>query len=288
MRRAIPIAIALAACGCVNVDSYFFAPREVDGYQFDVADPELAGDLSEPHPSIIGPEDRREGFVHTSDGAIHWVMAVREGATDAILYSHGNAIHLGRYWDRVELLWSMGFTVMIYDYPGYGRSEGQPSEAGVFDSAQAVLEQLAVMQEVEGARIWLYGYSLGGAPTFELAARSERGDAPEIAGMIGESVWCSVEDVLQDGAEVDVPGSYFTDLRMDNCARMRELASTPVMLMHGTDDTVIPIRHLTLLDQAAVSTELTVHRVAGAGHADLPTVAGADYARWIDAFVFAH
>jgi fermentation-respiration switch protein FrsA (DUF1100 family) len=105
--------------------------------------------------------------------------------------------------------------------------------------------------------------------------------------MIGESVWCSVEDVLQDGAEVDVPGSYFTELRMDNCARMRELASTPVMLMHGTEDTVIPIRHLTLLESSDVSTELEVHRVEGAGHTDLPIVAGSDYGRWVQEFVRA-
>jgi pimeloyl-ACP methyl ester carboxylesterase len=184
----------------------------------------------------------------------------------------------------VVLLYALGFTVMIYDYPGFGRSEGAPSEEGVFASAQAVLEELASMPELEGTRIWLYGYSLGGAPTFELAARSERGDAPAIAGMITESAFCSVEDLVQDGAEVDVPGSLFTELRLDNCARMHELASTPVMLMHGTDDTTVPIRHLTLLE-AAATIPLEVHRVEGAGHTNLPAVAGAVYASWIESFV---
>ncbi len=285
MKRAWIIAMVLSASGCVDAGSFFFAPRKVDGYDFDGTDPQLAGDLEPAHPSIVGPENRREGFVHTADGAIHWVLAVQPGASDAILYSHGNAVHLGRYWDWVERLWSMGFTVMIYDYPGYGESDGSPSEEGVFAAGQAVLEQLASMPEAENARLWLYGYSLGGAPTFELAARAERGDAPAVTGMIGESVWCSVQDILQDSAEVDVPGSYFTRLVMDNCARMRELTTTPVMLMHGTADGVIPIRHLTLLEEADVAAPLTVHRVAGAGHTDLPLVAGPDYDDWVESFV---
>lgn len=287
MRRVTLVALALSLAGCLDASSFFFAPRKVEGYDFDDRDPELDGDLSAPHPSIVGPSERREGFVHTSDGAIHWVLAIRPGAHDVILYSHGNSVHLGHYWDRVERLWSLGYSVMIYDYPGYGRSEGEPSEAGVFSAAQAVLEEIGAIPELAGARVWLYGYSLGGAPTFELAARSERGEAPPVAGVIGESVWCSVEDLLQDAAQFDLPASYFGDLRMDNCARFHELASAPVMLMHGTEDTVILVRHLTLFETTATRTTLEPHRVEGATHTDVPIVAGSAYDMWITAFIGA-
>ena len=107
--------------------------------------------------------------------------------------------------------------MLIYDYPGYGRSDGEPSERGIFDAAQAALETLDAQPEVQ--RVWLYGYSLGGAPTFELAARSERGEAPRVEGVMTEAAWCSAEDLLQDGALVNVPGHFGTRLVMDSCAR---------------------------------------------------------------------
>lgn len=281
MRRWAALSLLLCALpGCRAVDAVFFLPSApTDGYDFDGVDPDLDGDISDPHPSIVGPDDRREGFVETPSGRVHWVFARRDGATTAILYSHGNAANLGRYWDRVERLWSLGYNVLIYDYAGYGLSEGEPSEAGTFDAAQGALEVLAAQPEVE--RVWLYGYSLGGAPTYELAARAERGEAPRVEGAISESAWCSVREVLSDGAQVGVPSHFVTDLEMDSCARVRELEATPLLLMHGTDDPTIPIRHLHLLEEAAVGLDATAIEVEGAGHHDVPVVAGADYDAWI-------
>ncbi|MBX3273812.1 MAG: alpha/beta fold hydrolase [Sandaracinaceae bacterium] len=277
------LALALGASGC-TVDGIFFRPSSpTDGYDFDGLDPDLQGELTELHPSLIGAADRREGFVETEWGAIHWVFARREGATDAILYSHGNAAHLGRYWDRVERLHALGHHVLIYDYPGYGLSGGEVGEAGTFGAAQAALEVLVAQPEVE--RVWLYGYSLGGAPTYELAARAERGDAPPVRGVISEAAWCSAQEVLQDGTQVGLPGHFGTRLLMDSCARVGELASSPLSMMHGTEDETIPIRHLRLLRAAADDAlEVTAHEVAGARHTDVPVVAGEAYDAWIRGF----
>jgi hypothetical protein len=279
-RAAALALLALAAGGCVPAESFFFAPERVDDHDLD----HVEGDLGEPHPSIIAPADRREGFVETPHGAVHWVFARHPEATDVILYSHGTAVHLGRYWDRVERLWNLGFHVLIYDYPGYGRSEGEPGEAAVLASARAVRERLEGFDEIEGARVFLYGYSLGGAPSFDLAAAAERGEAPPVDGVIGEAVWCSVEDLFQDAAQVGLPGHYLTDLEMDNCARLAELRDTPVLLMHGTEDAVIPPRHLDLLLEAAPEAlPVEARRVEGATHEDLPLVAEG-YDAWIEAF----
>lgn len=268
--------------GC-TVDGLFFNPTSVDGYDFDSGeDPSLEGELTALHPSLIDAEHRREGFAATNAGDVHWVFARRDGATDAILFSHGNTGNLGLYWDRVERLWELGFHVLIYDYPGYGRSEGEPTERGVFDAGQAALEQLAAQPEV--SRIWLYGYSLGGAPTYELAARSERGEAPPVAGVMTEAAWCSAEDLLQDGALVNVPGHFGTDLEMDSCARVAELTETPLFLMHGSEDNVIHVRHLTLLERAAANVPARAERIEGAGHIDVPLLAP-DYDAWVQEFM---
>lgn len=287
MSRLPLLALALlATSGCRAVDWVFFQPSApTDGYEFETGDPDLDGDLGEPHPSLIGPADRREGFADTPSGRVHWIFAHRDGASDAILYSHGNAAHLGRYWDRVERLWALGHHVLIYDYPGYGLSGGEPGEAAVFDAAQAAIDVLAAQPEVE--RVWLYGYSLGGAPTYELAARAERGEAPPIAGVITEAAWCSVEEVLRDGAQLGVPAHYATRLSMDSCARVEELEATPLLLIHGTDDGTIPIRHLRLLEAAAAGLDVTVREVDGAAHHDVPIVAGADYDAWVRAHTAA-
>lgn len=269
--------IALVLSGCFDAGAFFFAPRRLDrAYDFDEVDPELEGDISEPHASIVGPDDREEGFLDAGGLAIHWVLARREGATDAILYSHGNGVHLGHYWDRVERLWELGYTVLIYDYPGYGRSEGDPTEDGVYAAGQAALERLA---EEGIERIWLYGFSLGGAPTYELAARSERGDAPDVRGVISEGTFCSAEDLLEDGTQVGIDGHFITQVMLDNCARMRELRDTPVLILHGTDDRVVLVRHARLLSEAAIATPATVEIIEGATHLDVPLADG--YADWI-------
>jgi alpha-beta hydrolase superfamily lysophospholipase len=278
-------AALLVVSACVPVDSLFFRPRRpVDGYDFDGADPDLDGHLSEPHPSIVGPEDRREGFVETEHGAVHWVLARRRGATGVILYSHGNAVHLGRYWDRVERLWRLGFHVLVYDYPGYGLSSGEPSEEAVIASARAMREHLETLPETANARVFLYGYSLGGVPTFDLAARGDRGEGPPNAGVIAESTFCSIEDLLQDNAQVGLPATFATHLVMDNCAAAARLEKTPVLLIHGTEDQTVLAQHAALLEQAASGVRVDVHRVEGAGHRDVPRVAGAHYDDWVRAF----
>jgi len=278
--RWLCVALALSASGCLTVDGFFFRPSEpTDGYDFESGDdPDLDGSLTDPHPSTIGPAQRVEGFEDSPHGRIHWIFARQDGPADAILYSHGNSDHLGRYWDRVERLHALGFHVLIYDYPGYGLSEGEPSEAGTFDAAQVALERLAAQPDVE--RIALYGYSLGGAPTYEMAARSERGEAPEVFAVASEAAWCSVQDLLQDGAQVNVPGHYATRLTMDSCARVAELERLPLLILHGTEDSTITVRHLDLLAGSARGLEVRTERVEGASHNDLPNVAEG-YDGWI-------
>jgi alpha-beta hydrolase superfamily lysophospholipase len=268
---------ALLLSGCIDAGAFFFAPRRLDReYRWDEIDPALDGDISEPHASIVGPGDRDEGFLDVDGLAVHWVIARRPGATDAILYSHGNGVHLGHYWDRVERLWELGFTVLIYDYPGYGRSEGDPTEAGVYAAGQAALERLA---EEDVERIWLYGFSIGGAPTYELAARSERGEAPDVAGLISEGTFCSAEDLLEDGTQVGIDGHFITRVSLDNCARMRELTDTPALIMHGTEDFVVLVRHAALLREAAIDTPVTVRIIDGGTHLDVPLADS--YDEWV-------
>lgn len=273
---AAAVGAALSASGCASLDGFLFAPERVEGYDFDGVDPRLDGELSDPHPSLVGPADRFEGFVTDAEGnRIHWVFARRPGATDTFFYSHGRARHLGRYWDRIERLWSLGYHVLVYDYPGYGRSTGEPSERGLYASAVAAFSVLSTLPDVDPARVWLYGYSLGGAPTFELALRVL---TPPPRGLVSEAAFCSVGALVEDGAFLDLPASYVSSFEMDNCAKARALA-LPVLLLHGTEDDFVVPRHAQRLKESAPAARLEL--VRGAGHDDIPTVAGESYGGWL-------
>jgi pimeloyl-ACP methyl ester carboxylesterase len=272
---ALLVAAPAALAACLQIETFFFAGRPIDGYRWDEASPELDGDLSDPHPSLVPPEEREEGFVALADGTpIHWVFAHRAGAMITILYSHGNGPHLGRFWDRVERLWELGYHVVVYDYPGYGRSGGHASEQGLENAADAVFAILPTLRDVDPSRVVVYGYSLGCVPAFHLAPRGAR-------ALIGEACWCSMEEQIRDGAFLDLPRELLTHLEMDNCARIAELGpEVPVLLIHGTEDRVSSPRQARLL-AARARHPPTLRWVEGSRHAEVPNRAGALYGRWI-------
>ena len=307
----VSFTIALLA-SCVRVEDFFFAGQPADAYRWDEIDPSIDGDLSSPHPSLVPAALREEGFVRGNDDAsLHWVFARQpDGAARAtILFSHGNGPNLGRFWDRVEVMWQLGYQVLVYDYPGFGRSSGTPSEAGLYDAAARMLAMLGGRDDVDAERIVLYGHSMGCAATFEVAVRSMRGAIVSRRGdeerevharaVITESAWCSIEEMIRDGAFLDLPGELVSRLRFDNCARLGELRGVPVMLLHGRRDRVVPIRQLTLLDGAAAE-PVIVHRVTDADHVNVSVVGepwsgsdppsgvprpSADYAEWLTSLV---
>jgi fermentation-respiration switch protein FrsA (DUF1100 family) len=275
--------------GC-TLDSFLFNGRRVEEYRWDEADPALDGELTDPHPSIVPAADRLEGFLDADvDGVavpIHWVFAHRSAPTATIVYSHGNRAHLGRYWDRVERMWSRGYAVLIYDYPGYGRSGGTTSEAGVLAAGVGALDHVLTLPDVDPDRIVALGYSLGGAPAYHMAARAARGEAPRLRAMISESTFCSVAALVEDGSFLDLAPGYFASARLDNCARIAELGTMPVLIVHGlADDFVVP-RHAEMLIEAA-STMPSTLLVPGADHGDIPLVDGESYDRAIDEHIAA-
>ena len=303
-RLLLPLAALIS--GCLTLDPFVFGNEPLDGYGWDddPCDPELQGELVEAehrlsggpapscHPSLVPPEDRTEGFVELPDGTeIHYVFAHREDAPATIVYSHGTGQNIGRYWDRVELLWAMGFHVLIYDYPGYGRSGGEPDEAGVLASATAVVEEaLPQMPGVDLGSVFFYGYSLGSGPTYELAWRASEGELSVMPrGVISEAAFCSIEALVQDGARLDLPGSFLSDIRFDNCTKIGRLdPELPVMIIHGTrDDFIVPV-HAKMLEDAAVGDEVSLQWIDGADHSEIPVAGPQRYEALMRDFVDEH
>lgn len=198
-----------------------------------------------------------------------------------ILYCHGNGHCINRYWGRVELLWEMGYRVFIFDYQGYGKSEGGPTGDACLADGRAALAFLRNRPDVNPDRIVYYGWSLGTFVATYLAA-----DSVTPFGLILESPIASAQALVKEGTVFDIPGSMVTSLELDNESRIARVG-VPVLMMAGKDDDVVPpARHARRLKAAADGhTVVDLYLVEGAGHEDVPYVLGADYSRYINSYI---
>jgi alpha-beta hydrolase superfamily lysophospholipase len=151
------------------------------------------------------------------------------GSRFLVLYHHGNGEDLQAIQPRVNALQAMGFSVLAWDYPGYGTSTGRPTTRNVLATADAIWQQIPDSFGFPHDRVILYGRSVGSGPATWLATRYES------AGLILEGAFTSV---FRTGLGINIlPWDLF-----NNLSYIDEVGS-PVLLLHGTDDRTIPFRH---------------------------------------------
>jgi uncharacterized protein len=161
-----------------------------------------------------------------------WYVPCKE-ARGSVLFCHGNA---GNITNREEILRRLHdiarVTVFIFDYRGYGRSQGKPNEKGVLDDARAARAWLARREGIAENRLILMGESLGGAVAVDLAA--EKG----ARGLILESTFTSLADV---GAYHFpwLPVRLLLRTRLDAEAKIKRYHG-PLLESHGDADTIVP------------------------------------------------
>jgi acetyl esterase/lipase len=214
-----------------------------------------------------------------------------------ILYCHGNNQNLGRFALRAQALWAMGYTVLAFDYRGYGKTPGLPSEEGTYRdgrAARAYLVDQALGLGIEPSRLALYGYSLGAAICSQLAV-----DEPTPA-LILEAPFASVAALVGDDTALGLPQRGFTHARYDTEGK---LAAYPggLLVLHGTDDLYLMARYGRQVAQAAVRAWPNIFTpVPGADHETVPCAVkdrrsptpGAcvggidpDYIDWVSSFI---
>lgn len=180
-------------------------------------------------------------------------------ATYTLLYSHGNAEDLGHIQPMLQRFHGWGFAVLAYDYRGYGTSDGYPSEAHAYEEVEAVYHYLQQQLNVPPEQIIPYGRSVGGGPATHLAAHYP------VGGLILESTFTSVFRVV-------LPIPLFPFDKFPNLAHLQTVQS-PVLVMHGVADSIVPIHHGYRLYEAAPDPKLSLW-VEEAGHNDFSQVAG--------------
>lgn len=177
----------------------------------------------------------------------------------ALLWLHGNG---GNIADRVKKLAklnsALGVGVLAVDYRGYGLSTGEPSEAGLYADARAAFDALAKRSDVDPARVFVFGESLGGAVAVELAGRRP------VAGLIVASSFTSLPDVAK--MHYGFLGS-FAESRFDSLGKVPKL-DCPKLFVHGQKDDFIP-PSMTRSLYAAAKAPKQLLLVEGAGHNDI-------------------
>jgi len=169
----------------------------------------------------------------TDDTCIHGWWLPSTGAKSALLYFHGNAGNLSwRGKSVVKLRDHLGVSVLIVDYPGYGKSQGRPSEHGCYECADTAYNWLVDHEGIAPENILIYGKSLGGGVAVDLARRKEHRalilvktftSATEVGGQMFP--WLPVRWIMRNRfASID---------KIKDCKR-------PIFLAHGDIDEIIP------------------------------------------------
>ncbi len=222
------------------------------------------------------PQGAEEVWFETSDGVklYGWLFhPTRQpaGATATVIYFHGNGGNLS-YCDWVgESLAARGFDVLLFDYRGYGRSEGESSdERGLYLDADAAYDFVTKKRGVPPREVVLYGQSLGTAAAADVASRRECG------ALVLESGLSSAGDMA--GAVFPWMPRFVRGLtknKLDTVGKLPRVGC-PVFVAHGERDTVIPNAQGRMLFEAAREPK-RLQIVEGAGHNDLSNVGGEKY-----------
>jgi len=172
-----------------------------------------------------------------------WWIPYGEDSKGVILFSHGNAGNMAGRLESVFLFRKMGFDVLVYDYGGYGESTGASSEGRCYADIRAMYDWLTEEKAIPAERIVLFGRSLGGGVTSELAQEVK------VAAVIVESTFKSVSARAQEIFPF-LPAKLIVKNRFENHSKIDSFLS-PVLIVHSPDDTLIPFHHGRALFDAA-------------------------------------
>ncbi len=248
-----------------------------------------------PSPVVSGtPADYdlayEEVWVSVATGKIHgWWIPASEVQAPVLLYLHGNGSNNGDTVSHAWLFSQLGFSVLLIDYRGYGYSSLAPSEAlggrsfpdetKVYEDAEAAWKYLIHDRGIEPQNLFIYGHSLGGAIGIEMAVRH-----PEMAGLIVEGTFTSIEAMANTiGYGRWFPLKLLLTQKFDSMGKISSI-QVPILLIHGTEDEVVPTFMSEELYKAVPSSK-QLYLVSGAGHNNVAKVGGENYLKIISHFV---
>lgn len=223
------------------------------------------------------PVNAKSGKVARIHG---WWIGASQLNAKVLLYLHGNAINIGANVAHAHRFHQLGFSVLMIDYRGYGRSEGGfPTESQVYQDAATAWDYLVYQRQIPPSQILIYGHSLGGAVAIDLALKH-----PDAAGLIVESSFTSIRKVVAYRNNFWMfPVDSILTQRFDSIGKVSNL-KIPVLFIHGTADVIVPAFMSQDLYAAAPEPKKLV-LVPGAAHNNVAEVAASVYLEAVRSFV---
>lgn len=262
------LSILVIGYGCLLIFLYFYQNRMLFL-------PNFPSRVVERSPDAVGLAWEAVDLV-TEDN-IHldgWFVPAPE-ERGVILFCHGNAGNISHRLDSLLLFHELGFSTLIFDYRGYGRSQGTPSEAGTYLDVAAVWEYLTQKCSVSPSRIILFGRSLGAAVAVHHATQYSPG------ALIVESAFTSVPDLAAELYPF-LPVRWLSHLDY-NIQQQLDSISVPILVAHSRDDEIIPFEHgRSLYDAADEPKQFLELR---GGHNDGFLVSGQSYIQGLNRFL---
>ena len=270
--------IGLIACFMAFEDKFIYFPSQYPDGFWEIDNPLVRE--GEIFPKI------EDCYFTTSDGlGLHgWYCTPHRKAKGSskpiaaemvLLWFHGNAGNISYRYDIIRAMMSLPVQVLIIDYRGYGRSEGKPTEQGLYLDARAAWDYLTTERGVLPERVIIFGKSLGGAPAIDLTSQVEP------AGLIVQSSFTSAREM----AAVVMPllPRVFLQTKMDSVTKISRV-QCPTLFIHSRADEVVPFEMGYRLYQAAPEPK-QFYEVNGAPHNSTYLVGGKPYLDAIGGFV---
>ncbi|MGK7932183.1 MAG: alpha/beta hydrolase [Microcystaceae cyanobacterium] len=208
-----------------------------------------------------------------------WWIEGEQGNQEVLLYLHGNGGNISSNLAPVQRFHELGFSVLMIDYRGYGRSDGTfPSESQMYKDSQVAWDYLVQRKGIKPENIFIFGHSIGGAIALDLAVRK-----PNAAGVIVQSSFTSLQKTIEKRSLYRLfPIPLILTQRFDSLGKL-PLLQVPLMIIHGTEDSTVPSSMSQILyDRATVPKQL--YFVPLAGHNNVSSVGDTQYKNEINQF----
>ena len=216
-------------------------------------------------------------WFQTEDGVrlFGWYLSA-PASTAVLLWCHGNAGNIVHRLDNLARLHRIGVSVFLFDYRGYGRSQGRPSEEGLYRDAQAAYGHLTQARGIPSKRLVVLGRSLGAAVATQLAS------IRPAAGLILESAFPSVEAVARH-YYFGLPVHWLLGSRFPLEERLKDV-HVPVLVIHGALDEIIPFELGQRVFEAANKPK-EFYAIPNADHNNVYIVGGNSYFERLKRFI---
>ncbi len=173
-----------------------------------------------------------EIYFKTSDNKrLNGWFIPRDNAKFIVLFCHGNAGNISHRIEKISILHDLGVSTFIFDYRGYGKSQGRPSERGLYKDAEAAYRYLVEERKISKDDIILYGESIGSAVIIDLAKKVD------VKALITEEAFTSIKDMARM-AYPFLPHFIFSS-RFDCVSKIKDITCQK-LIIHSIDDEIVP------------------------------------------------